>query len=83
MQRKLSASAKQELSISELIMLADYFECNFMELVIGEDDKYIGPSPDWKDGWRKIEVEDKSPEEVNHTLKFLIEFGFLYKLRVR
>lgn len=80
-QRKLSATAKQELSISELMMLADYFECDIMDLVIGEDDTYIGPSPDWKEGWRKIEVEDKSPEEVNHTLEFLNELKNGYEIR--
>lgn len=39
-QRKLSATAKQELSISELMMLADYLKCDIMDLVICEDDAY-------------------------------------------
>lgn len=70
-QRKLSVAAKQELSISELMMLADYFGCDIMDLVILEDEPYVEPSPDWKKGWRKIEVDDKSSEDVNHTLEFL------------
>lgn len=80
-QRKLSATAKQELSISELMMLADYLKCDIMDLVICEDDAYIGPSPNWQEGWRKIEVEDKSPEDVNHTLEFLNELKKDYEIR--
>ena len=38
-QKKISTSAKTELSIRELMILADYFECDIMDLIILEGEK--------------------------------------------
>lgn len=80
-QRKISTAAKQELSISEFMMLADYFGCEILDLVIFEGEVYTPPSSDWKEGWREIEVEDKNPKEVTYTLETLKKIKEKYEIR--
>lgn len=80
-QTKISTDAKSELSISELLMLADYFECEIWDLVVLEDDTYIGPKCNWQKGWRKIEVEDTSQNDVKRTLEFLNKIEKSYEIR--
>lgn len=80
-QRKISTAAKKELSINELMMLADYFECDIMDLVILEGEAYVEPSPDWNDGWRRIRVEDETPESVNNTLEIINKIKEDYEIR--
>lgn len=80
-QRKISVAAKEELSISEFLMLADYLDCDVMDLVILESDLYVEPCPDWNDGWRKVEIEDKSSEEVKKTLDINRKIKESYEIR--
>lgn len=80
-QKKISTSAKTELSIRELMILADYFECDIMDLIIIEGEKYNSPPSNWEDGWRKIEVEDKSCEDVIYTLDVLKKINEEYEIR--
>ncbi len=80
-ENKISTRSKKGLSISELLMLSDYLECDVTDLVILEDDPYVAPSSDWREGLRKEEVSDKSPEDVKETINSLKEIKENYEIR--
>ena len=77
-QRKLSGSTKKGLTISELLMLADYLGCELMDLVVMEEDTYVMPNPNWDKNWRTAKVHDKSAEEVNDSLQISKEIKDSY-----
>lgn len=80
-QRKLSGSTKKGLTISELLMLADYLGCELMDLVVMEEDTYVMPNPNWDKNWRTAKVHDKSAEEVNDSLQISKEIKDSYAIR--
>ncbi len=80
-QRKLSAATKKGLSISELLMLADYLGCELMDLIVMEEETYVMPELGWDKEWRTAEVEDRSVEEVNTSLKIHQEIRDSYEIR--
>ena len=67
-QIKLQESSNR-LFVDDLVVLADYLECNMEELLIFEDDKYIGPDKGWKNKWGKVEVDDEDKEQVKKRLE--------------
>ena len=80
-QRKLSASTKNGLTISELLMLADYLGCELMDLIVMEEDVYVMPDPEWNKEWRTVEMDDKTVEDVNDTLEYSKEIKKSYEIR--
>lgn len=80
-QRKLSTCGKKRLSITELMMLADYFECDVSDLIILDGERYVAPEIDWQADWRKSKVDDKSPEDVSNTLEMLSSIKEDYEIR--
>ena len=80
-QRKLSASTKKGLSISELLVLADYLGCDLMDLIVMEGETYIKPNLDWDKELKNREVQDKSKEEVNSSLEVSRAIKDSYEIR--
>lgn len=66
-QWRLSPSEKSELSIEQLVLLADYFDCDIMDLLIFDDDQYEGPSEEEKK--EKKAIEEKNENEVMDVIE--------------
>lgn len=76
----ISKNTQNGLSISELLILSDYLECDVMDLVILRDEPYIAPNPDWREESDR-EVSDKTPEDVKNTIETLREMKENYEIR--
>lgn len=68
-QIKLQESSRG-LLVDELVVLAGYLECEMEELLIFEDDIYVGPEKGWKNECYQNEVEDEDQEQVRKRLEF-------------
>ena len=67
---KLRSPRKSELSLKELLILSDYFECDVKDLIVLVGEEYEGPAMDGIDSVPKNEMQDKSSQEVINRLEF-------------
>lgn len=80
-QEKLSGKRKGELSISELMILADYLSCDITDLLVCEEDTYIEPDSEWKDACKKTEVEHVASNEVMEWIELNRNIRSHYEIR--
>lgn len=78
---KLMSPFKSELSIKELVILARYFRCDILELLVFEGEPYIAPEYDDTGTIAKEEIENTSAEEVNKTVDALRKIDESYEIR--
>lgn len=78
---KLLSPFKSEPSIKELVILAHYFRCDILDLLVFEGEAYVEPEHDDAGNIVKEEIENISAKEVNKTVDVLKKIDESYEIR--
>ena len=78
---KLLSSSKSELTIRELVILARYFRCDILDLLVFVGEAYVEPEHNDMEKFVKVKTQDTSAKEVNRVIDMFKNLDKSYEVR--